>query len=77
MTPRALPARLIRALASILVLASAAGLPGCSRDNPINSPYPSGSLAWDAFKTLHLSLKLRGLGVRQWTRDLTVPRETA
>lgn len=37
--------------------------------------YPSGSAAWGAFKALHVSLKARGLGVRQWTRDRTVPRE--
>jgi hypothetical protein len=36
--------------------------------------YPSGSVAWEAFRTLHVGLKMRGLGVRQWTRDLTVPR---
>lgn len=36
--------------------------------------YPSGSLAWDAFKTLHMTLKIRNFGVRQWTRDLSVPR---
>ncbi len=36
--------------------------------------YASGSEAWDAFRTLHVGLKFRGLGVHQWTRDLTVPR---
>jgi hypothetical protein len=37
--------------------------------------YPSGSMAWEAFRVLHISLKLRTLGVRQWTRDLTIPRD--
>jgi hypothetical protein len=37
--------------------------------------YPSGQRAWDAFTVLHNLLKSRGLGVRQWTRDLVVPRE--
>lgn len=38
--------------------------------------YPNGPVAADAFKRLHVSLRARGLGVRQWTRDVTVPRET-
>jgi curved DNA-binding protein CbpA len=37
--------------------------------------YPSGSRAWKAFQTLHDTLKGRGLGVRQWTRDLIIPRD--
>jgi hypothetical protein len=37
--------------------------------------YPSGTAAAAAFKVLHVGLKARGLGVRQWTRDLTVPKE--
>jgi hypothetical protein len=37
--------------------------------------YPSGQRAWDSFKVLHDLLKARGLGVRQWTRDLVVPRD--
>ncbi|MEO6809681.1 MAG: J domain-containing protein [Isosphaeraceae bacterium] len=36
--------------------------------------YPSGQDAWKAFKVLHVNLKARGLGVKQWTRELTVPR---
>ncbi len=38
--------------------------------------YPNGPVAGEAFKRLHVSLRARGLGVRQWTRDITVPRET-
>jgi hypothetical protein len=37
--------------------------------------YPNGHAAWLAFKNLHVGLKARGLGVKQWTRDLIVPRE--
>jgi len=37
--------------------------------------YPSGDRAWKAFQILHQALKARGLGVRQWTRDMIVPRE--
>jgi curved DNA-binding protein CbpA len=37
--------------------------------------YRNGPVAADAFKRLHVSLRARGLGVRQWTRDVTVPRE--
>jgi DnaJ domain len=37
--------------------------------------YPNGNLAWAAFKVMHVDLKARGLGVRQWTRDITIPRE--
>ena len=36
---------------------------------------PDGHAAWQAFKHLHVGLKARGLGVKQWTRDLIVPRE--
>lgn len=36
--------------------------------------YPDGPTASDAFKRLHHSLKARGLGVRQWSRDVSVPR---
>lgn len=36
--------------------------------------YPSGDRAWKAFKVLHESLKARGLGVRQWTRDMIIPK---
>jgi hypothetical protein len=39
--------------------------------------YPSGSIAWEAFRTLHILLRMRGLGVRQWTRDLAIPRDIA
>jgi hypothetical protein len=37
--------------------------------------YPSGDRAWNAFKTLHELLNARKLGVRQWTRDMIIPRE--
>jgi hypothetical protein len=37
--------------------------------------YRDGPSAADAFKRLHVNLRARGLGVRQWTRDVTVPRE--
>jgi curved DNA-binding protein CbpA len=37
--------------------------------------YPSGDRAWNAFKVLHESLKARSLGVRQWTRDMIIPRD--
>jgi hypothetical protein len=37
--------------------------------------YPNGHLAWGAFKVFHNGVKARGLGVRQWTRDLILPRE--
>jgi hypothetical protein len=36
--------------------------------------YANGHAAWLAFKNLHVGLKARGLGVKQWTRDMTVPR---
>ncbi len=36
--------------------------------------YANGTVAWAAFKQLHARLKARGLGVRQWTRDLPIPR---
>jgi hypothetical protein len=31
--------------------------------------------AWKAFNNLHQELKARGLSVKQWTRDLIVPRQ--
>jgi DnaJ domain len=37
--------------------------------------YPSGDRAWNAFKTLHELLNARKLGVRQWTRDMIIPRQ--
>ena len=37
--------------------------------------YPSGQAAWEAFKHFHVGLKARGLGVKQWTRDVMIPRE--
>lgn len=37
--------------------------------------YPTGPQARDAFKLLHHGLRARGLGVNQWTRILTVPRD--
>ncbi|WP_152050420.1 J domain-containing protein [Tautonia marina] len=37
--------------------------------------YASGRDAWNAFTTLRPSLNSRGLGVRQLTRELTIPRE--
>ncbi len=36
--------------------------------------YGNGPTASDAFKRLHVSLKARGLGVRQWSRDVSVRR---
>lgn len=39
--------------------------------------YPSGAVAWSVFKTLHPAINAAGLGVRQWTRDLTIPRESS
>lgn len=36
--------------------------------------YPSGDRAWKAFRVLHEALKARGLGVRQWTRDMIIPK---
>jgi curved DNA-binding protein CbpA len=36
--------------------------------------YRHGQAASDAFRRFHTSLKRRGMGVRQWTRDVTVPR---
>jgi DnaJ domain len=39
--------------------------------------YPSGSAAWSVFKVLHPAINGAGLGVRQWTRDLTIPRESS
>ena len=36
--------------------------------------YPTGAAAGAAFKHLHVNLRARGLGARQWTRDVTVPR---
>lgn len=37
--------------------------------------YPSGDRAWAAFKILHDLLRARGLAVRQWTRDMVIPRD--
>ncbi len=37
--------------------------------------YASGKVASDAFKHFHVNLKARGLGVKQWTRDVTIPRD--
>lgn len=37
--------------------------------------YSSGKAASLAFKHLHVQLHARGLGVRQWTRDMILPRE--
>lgn len=37
--------------------------------------YPNGQAAWEAFKLFHVGLKARGLGVKQWTRDVTIPRD--
>jgi hypothetical protein len=41
-----------------------------------NLGYATGKLAYEAFKHLHNNLRARGLGVKQWTRDVTLPRET-
>lgn len=38
--------------------------------------YPSGHSAWEAFKLFHVGLKARGLGAKQWTRDVTIPRDS-
>ena len=38
--------------------------------------YPSGPLASTAFKVVHAGLLARGLGVRQWTRDLLMTRDS-
>lgn len=37
--------------------------------------FVSGQYAYEAFKLFHVGLKARGLGVKQWTRDVTIPRE--
>jgi hypothetical protein len=37
--------------------------------------YASTQLAWKAFNMLHHELNARGLSVKQWTRDLIIPRE--
>jgi len=37
--------------------------------------YPNGKAASAAFKHLHVQLRARGLGARQWTRDMILPRE--
>jgi hypothetical protein len=37
--------------------------------------YSSTQLAWSAFNKLHEGLNARGLGVKQWTRDLIIPRD--
>ncbi len=38
--------------------------------------YPSGQMAWEAFKHFHVGLRARGLGAKQWTRDVAIPRES-
>ncbi len=40
-----------------------------------NLGYPNGQAAYEAFKLFHVGLKARGLGAKQWTRDVTIPRE--
>ncbi len=37
--------------------------------------FATGHAASDAFKLLHLGLEAQGLGAKQWTRDVTIPRE--
>jgi curved DNA-binding protein CbpA len=37
--------------------------------------YPTTQLAWSAFNKLHEELNARGLRVKQWTRDLIIPRD--
>jgi curved DNA-binding protein CbpA len=37
--------------------------------------YTNVDRAWEAFKQLRDALHARGLGVKQWTRDLIIPRE--
>jgi hypothetical protein len=37
--------------------------------------YTNGPTAAHAFKYLHTTLKARGLGVRQWTRDIAIARD--
>jgi hypothetical protein len=37
--------------------------------------YTNLDTAWEAFKQLRDALHARGLGVKQWTRDLIIPRE--
>jgi len=37
--------------------------------------YPTTQLAWSAFNKLHQELNARGLSVKQWTRDLIIPRD--
>ncbi len=37
--------------------------------------YPSFDRSWKALNVLHENLKQRGLGMRQWSRDLFVPRQ--
>ena len=37
--------------------------------------YPSTQVAWKAFNKLHEELNARGLSVKQWTRDLLIPRD--
>jgi ribosomal protein S12 methylthiotransferase accessory factor YcaO len=36
--------------------------------------YSNVDRAWEAFKQLRDALHARGLGVKQWTRDLIIPR---
>jgi len=37
--------------------------------------YPTAVLADEAFQALHAALKARGLAVKQWTREVIIPRE--
>jgi hypothetical protein len=37
--------------------------------------YQNGQAAWEAFKLFHVGLKARGLGAKQWTRDVSIPRD--
>lgn len=39
--------------------------------------YASGPVAWSVFKVLHPAINAASLGVRQWTRDVTIPRESS
>jgi hypothetical protein len=36
--------------------------------------YPSFDRSWKALKTLHDAVRSRGLGLRQWSRDLFIPK---
>jgi hypothetical protein len=37
--------------------------------------YPSFDRSWKSLKTLHDAVRSRGLGLRQWSRDLFIPRK--